>query len=759
MTLVTQSRIPDRFRRNRFRFAMVLAGLIVVSLGAFILIDLLRAQTQIRQMYDNSVAGLDLIGALQYQTQEARRSMIYAVTTPNVNRQVEYADASRAADQQVADGLARHRQLATSETETAAIAAFERHWSSYLGIRDEMISSLLEGNLKDAFERDLRDGIPAFNLVRDDLRTIEQAFKERAKRRVQETEALFSHTLLKLGVVLAVTLLFAGFAGTAAQKGRMLRAVQSSEARLRQVIDSINEGMFVLRADGRVELWNDAAQAALDMPSSQILDTPLFTAFPRWKETALAAAIEAASRQSQPPLLTDLRLHATDLNRVFEVRVFPFANGVTVFFNDVTERQKIAAAVRTLNGELAAANQSLLEEAQRSRHLAAAALSANRAKSEFLATMSHEIRTPMNGIMGMTDLLLESGLDSEQREHAEIVKQSARSLLGILNDILDFSKIEAGKLNLEKTDFELRPIVEGMFGLLVGAAQNKGLKLRCTITETTPEWMRGDPHRLRQVLLNLVGNAIKFTPHGEITVEFSTHNETAETLDLHATVRDTGIGMTAEEQEKVFEPFVQADSSTTRRFGGTGLGLAICRKLVVMMGGEIGVTSVEKKGSTFWFTVRMERVEVEPTPRSRSVMRPEARASTAFEGLRVLIVEDNPVNQKLASVQLRKLGCIVQTVENGMKAVSAWETGAFDVIFMDCHMPEMDGFDATRTIRRRESARAVLPVRIIAMTANAMKGDREQCLSNGMDDYIPKPVTLADLKAVLQRNRVAPSKI
>ncbi len=516
------------------------------------------------------------------------------------------------------------------------------------------------------------------------------------------------------------------------------RSSESENRRLAMAVEASADAIWITDARGTIDYVNPAFTEITGWTADEVLGKPsrILRSHEAHQEayTALSAAVRAGVawqgrlRESRKPPADD----PSDRQTYWSwTTVAPIRADDDQLVGYVTIQRDITADV---------------EKEQELERARVAALEATAAKSRFLANMSHEIRTPMNGILGMLEMLCQTDLSFEQREHVETAFGAAESLLKIINQILDLSKIEAGKMVIERVPFDVLAVIDDVIRFFAITAREKGLSLQTRLPAGLPPRLIGDPVRLRQVLSNIVGNALKFTAHGGVTVTVTSETE-AGTTRVRCEVADTGIGISADAVDSLFRPFEQADTSTTRRFGGTGLGLNIARQLVELMGGGIGVDSRPGEGATFWFVLPFRQPEKLP---ERKPMGAPADSRARLAG-HILLVEDNPINRKVAATMLRRLGLTLDSAANGREALTMLERGDYDAVLMDCQMPVMDGFETVRRLRMREAEIGNGHLPVIAMTANAMSDDRAACMKAGMDDYMAKPVRFSTLERHLDR--------
>ena len=516
---------------------------------------------------------------------------------------------------------------------------------------------------------------------------------------------------------------------------RELEWSQAHEKRVQSILDAVSDAVITIDATGMIESVNASTLRIFDQDEESLIGYNVKTLMPEPHYTRHDDYLGAYLASGEKKIIGTSR-------EVEGIRgdgtVFPIelhvreaqSNDRTIYTGvcrDISQRKEAEAAI--LHAK---------EEAE----------AADRAKSEFLATMSHEIRTPMNGVIGMTTLLLDTDLSEDQREFAETIRKSGESLLAIINDILDISKLRSGKFTIEPIPFNLFDTVAEVTELLGTKAEEKGLAIKVSYAADVPRWLVGDEGRIRQIIINLLGNSIKFTLEGGVKLDITCSVKTEESAKISIAVQDTGVGMSSEALATIFDRFTQADASTTRQFGGTGLGLAISKQLIEIMGGDLEVESELGVGTTFTANLTLP-ISDDKEITTASDSRTRKSISGHCFSARVLVVEDNTVNQKVATRMLQRMGCNVSVAANGQEAIAMIADMPFDIVLMDCQMPVMDGFEATREIRSRDASWSRIP--IVAMTANAMSGDRERCIAAGMDDYLSKPVRPDGLLEILSR--------
>ena len=524
------------------------------------------------------------------------------------------------------------------------------------------------------------------------------------------------------------------------------RQFSDSEERLRQFFENSPDAVFVLEKEGGIVAVNSRACTFVKMKKGELLSKTIYDLSPEDQHTAVqnnlnlwfSGKIDCCEGFSQASdgMVTPIEM----TGNLLKLHGRP---ALQIHARDISLRKEAEE-------KLYAARQLAEEAKEMAENATEMAETASLAKSEFLANMSHEIRTPLNGIVGMTELLSDTPLTSEQQNCIETILQSSTGLLNIINHVLDISKIEAGQMDVRPSSIDLRGLCSKVYGLFRAPVKQKHITLHCDCSENVPLYVEGDEGLIEQVVINLVCNAIKFTHKGSITLNIECRKKGPRGAELHFQIIDTGIGISKEKQETIFEKFTQADGSAKRMYGGTGLGLAICKQLIELMGGTIGLISSPGHGSTFFFSLTLPQAS---HPAKQNEPQADKTPEVLRAGITVLLVEDNKVNQKVALAILRKAGCQVDAVGNGQDAIQQVARKNYDIVLMDCQMPVMDGFEATAQIRAMGEDIAQIP--IIAITAHAMKDDRKKCIDSGMNDYISKPVSRNELIALI--NKYAPS--
>lgn len=519
--------------------------------------------------------------------------------------------------------------------------------------------------------------------------------------------------------------------------------VVPEEVSLRAIIENNADGMLIVDRNGVIQFANPAASGLF----ARSLESLVASEFGFPTVSGQRTELDILRPQPHQPALAEMC--------VTEIE-WQGQKAFLATLRDVTERHKMEQALRVASAELLRQNNELQSVQNSLQEAKAVAEAANLAKSLFLANTSHEIRTPMNGVIGLAELLLDTPLNDEQREYVELIGISGRNLVQLISDILDHVKIEVSKIKFEARDFDIQAELQSTVSLLSFDAKRKGLLLGMLIDDDVPQYLRGDTKYLRQIVTNLVANAIKFTENGSVLLQVCNETEEALQVKLRFTISDTGIGIAADKLELIFKPFTQADSATTRTHCGTGLGLSISRQLAEMMGGEIGVTSEEGKGSSFWFTVLLEKgagivAQPETAPPAKPIAGKILPTKRTVGHSSVLLAEDDPISRMVAERFLEKYGYQVEAVPDGREAILALSRNDYDLVLMDCMMPHLDGYEATAIIRDQTSPVKRHDIPIVALTASAFKEDHDKCLAAGMNDYLSKPLSIGDFMATMNR--------